>query len=274
MGRDGYQIPSVGRMIEKATVPARSVGIFWLGGCSLAFKSQKQQVYMVDPVFSDWKGEGPAGAIDVRPDLVLCTLQAPEGIDLSTLTHLATAFPEARFVGSEESRDWMIGRAGIAEWDEVPINPDRVHALEDEVQLDVRRLGVLDAVRVRVLPGAEEEAGGPWNVLFNFAGLQMCLVRRISGPEALEEICGAIRRRVDVLIWSLDGEGVEAAGEAVDRLRPRYAIPIGYDRLAGGRTAARRFRDLVGGIPGVKVYLFAEDYQEGLIYSRIMSRPR
>ena len=85
-GRSSYG--SVGRMLELAVVPIRSVGIFWLGGPSLAFKSSGERVYVVDPTDED-EDHSPIGAIDVRPDLVLCTLPPPAGLDLNTLTQMA-----------------------------------------------------------------------------------------------------------------------------------------------------------------------------------------
>ena len=77
-----------------------------------------------------------------------------------------------------------------------------------------------------------------------------------------------------MLIWSLSESGVAGAQEAIGRFSPRYAIPVGYDHLASGRSIAREFRTVVDKMSGVKAYLFAQDYMEGLIYSRIMSRRR
>ncbi len=268
------QYRSLSRLVEATEVPSRAVGLFWLGGPSLALKSSAQRVCVVDPVFSDRGEGGPVGATDVRPDLVLCTLGAGAGMDLSTLAHLATAYTDVTFAASEESRDWMIGRVGEAAWDEVPINPARVHTIDPLAPLDVRRLGLRDTLKITVLPDLDEEDESVWNTLFNFGGIHVCLVRAVSGPKGVERLCSAIRRRVDVLIWSLEREDVDGVLEGIARLHPRYAIPIGYDRSAGGSEAARRFREVVSAIRGVKAYLFPEDYLEGLVYSRIMSRRR
>ena len=265
---------SVGKLIEDVTVPPNAVGMFWLGGNSLALKSQKQQVYLIDPAFSQWDGGGPVGTIDVRPDLVICSLKVPGGLDLSTLTHISTAFSEVRFVGSDAGRDWMIGRGGIAKFDEVPVDPEKVKALQYGDRVDVRRLHVRDAVSIRMLPGADVDEQGCWNFAFTFSGLQICVIREVFGSEGLEELCGALPRRIDVLIWSLTESGVAGAQEVIGRLAPRYAIPVGYDHLKSGRSIAREFRTVVDGMSGVKAYLFAQDYMEGLVYSRIMSRRR
>ena len=261
---------SLHRLIDHAEIPARAIGIFWLGGPAVAFKTSAKCVYVVDPVFSDREDRGPVGAIDVRPDLVLCTLGAPEGIDVSSLSHIATAYPEARFVGSETSRDCMIGRGGHVGSDEVPINPARVHVIDPGLRMDIRRLGLRDSLRILALP--DGDGHGSMNTIFSFGALHVCLARRVSGSEGVDRLCEAARPKVDVLVWSLSGANHEVFPEAVERLRPRYAVPIGYDRGLDGRTAARTFREQAAGVTGVQVYLFPEDYMEGLVYSRIMRR--
>ena len=268
MHRDIPRISSVGRMVQKTIVPSRAVGIFWLGGCSLAFKSFKQQVYVIDPEFSDCKDQRPTGMIDIKPDLVLCTFQSLERVDLLTLNHIAGAFPSARFVGSKENRDWMTGSVPVTELDEGAISAERVHVLVDGMKLDVRRLGILDILRILALPSVESEARGFWNVLFYFGDLKILLVRGISRLGELEEIRNTIQGRIDVLIWSLNGDNLEIAGKMVGEIRPHYVIPIGYDRLANGRRMARWFWQLTRNTPGVKGYLFSEDYLEGMIYSK------
>ena len=262
---------SVGRMIERATVPPAAIGIFWLGGPSLAFKTPSRAVHLVDPFFVG--GESPVGAIDVRPDLVLCTHSDPEVLDLSTLAHIATAFPDARFVGSAAARKWMTGRGGIFAWDEVPIAPGRVRVVAPGERLDVRSMGIGDALRIHVLE-EDDEGCRPWNVLLSFSGIRVLVVRHAPDTESVDRLCEAVTRRVEILIWPLGTPGTVDSAEAISRLRPRYAIPIGYDRVAGGRRAARRFREGVGALDGVKVYLFPEGYLEGLVYARIVRRRR
>lgn len=263
---------SLGRMLERTEVPQRSVGIFWLGGPSLAFKSPAQCVYVIDPVFSDREDGGAIGAIDVRPDLVLCTLEGPSGLDVSTLTHLASAYPQAQFVAGETGRDWMIGRLGDAHEDEVPINPARVHVLEPPDALDVHRLSLRDVLRITVLSDAA--AGPPWDMLFNFGGIRIFLVRGETDLERLAQVRARIRQRVDVLLWPLRRPDVEAERKGVALFHPRYVIPIEYDRSTDGRSVLRQFRQSVTEVRGVKAYLFPEDYREGLVYSRIMRRKR
>ena len=265
---------SLGELIARTKIPANTVGIFWLGGLSLVFKSVRQRVYLFDPMVASWAGGSHVGTIDIRPDLVFCSVSPGELLDLGALTHLASAFPEARFVGSANSRDAMIGRHAEDVWQEMPIEPGRVHALEHEMRLDVRQVGVADSLRVRILNDGDAQADPPWNLLLSFSGVQICLVQKITSEEDVTFICEAIRRRVDVLLWSFPGAQMAFAGSLLDQLRPGYAIPFAYDRVPQGRDLARKFRELVGRIPGVKTYLFAEDYMEGLLYSRIMSRKR
>ena len=265
-------IRTPGQLIAQTEIPQRSFGTFWLGGHSLAFKSARQKVYLIDPAFSNG---GPVGTIDIRTDLVFCTLPAPDGIDLSTLTHLSMAFPENRFVGSSRTRDWMIGRGGIADWDEVPVDPDKVHALEHDLRLDVRQVRVDDALKIRIIPGPEGETLEPWNVLFNCGGgLLACLVRYGEGQDAVDALVNATTRRLDMMLWSLGPDNLAEAIEVIRERKPRYAVPIGYDLISGGRDLSRQFREEIGKIGGVQVYLFADDYMEGAIYSRIMSRAK
>lgn len=265
---------SLGELISRTKIPANTVGIFWPGGTSLVFKSVRQRVYLFDPVSANWAGGSRAGAIDIRPDLVFCSSGAGEGVDVSALSHLAAAFPEARFVGSESARDAMIGRYVDDDWAEMPIEPGRVHALEQELRLDVRQVGVSDSLRIRVLNDAEGACEQPWNWLLSFSGLQLCLVQRLEQMADVETLCEAIRRRVDVLLWALPGASQSLAADLLDQMRPGFAIPFAYDRLPNGGELARQFRDMAARTPGVKTYLFAEDYMEGLLYSRIMSRKR
>ena len=218
--------------------------MFWLGGPSLAFKSPSQMVYVIDPVFDASGDQGPVGAIDIRPDLVICTLRPPAGIDVSTLSSLATAYPDAQFVSSAGGRDAMIGRDGTWSGDDVPVNPARVHAMNPGATLDVRTYGLRDSLKVRPLP---VNPNGPWSVFYNFGSIQVCVMR---GTDL----------------------GVGVLG--VSAVRPRYVIPIGYDRHARGGERARRLREEVAGISGVKAYIFPDNYMEGLVYSRIMSRQR
>jgi hypothetical protein len=264
---------SLGELISRTKVPANTVGIFWPGGSSMVFKSVRQRVYIFDPSSAQWTNSSRVGTIDIRPDLVFCSVGPGEHLDLSALTHLAAAFPEARFVGSSLGRDAMIGRHGNAML-EMPIDPERVHALEHELRLDVRQVGVADGLRVRVLPGVDGDDTQPWNLMLSFSGLQICLLQRIQSEEGVTKICEAISRRVDVLLWSFQGAQMPFAASLLDQMRPGYAIPFAYDQLAMGRDMARAFRELVGRTPGVKTYLFAEDYMEGLLYSRIMSHKR
>jgi hypothetical protein len=125
-----------------------------------------------------------------------------------------------------------------------------------------------------VLPGVDGDDTQPWNLMLSFSGLQICLLQRIQSEEGVTKICEAISRRVDVLLWSFQGAQMPFAASLLDQMRPGYAIPFAYDQLAMGRDMARAFRELVGRTPGVKTYLFAEDYMEGLLYSRIMSHKR
>ncbi|MFT5370319.1 MAG: hypothetical protein ACI8V2_005301 [Candidatus Latescibacterota bacterium] len=263
---------SLGELISGTKVPANTVGIFWPGGSSLVFKSVRQRVYIFDPMVASWASGSRVGPIDIRPDLVFCSVAPGEHLDLPALTHLASAFPEARFVSSASSRDAMIGRNAKDVWDEIPIEPGRVHALEQELRLDVRQVGVGDSLRVRVLHGVDGNLAPPWNLLLSFSGVQVCLIQRLNSEDEAKEICEAIRRRVDVLLWSFPGAHMSFAADLLDQMRPGYAIPFAYDRLPNGGERARKFRDLATRTPGVKTYLFAEDYMEGLLYSRIMSR--
>jgi hypothetical protein len=136
--------------------------------------------------------------------------------------------------------------------------------------MDIRRLGLRDSLRILALPDGDGK--GPMNAIFSFGALHVCLVRRVSGSEGVDRLCEAARPKVDVLVWSLTGANLEAFPEAVERLRPRYAVPIDYDRGVDGRSAARAFKEQAAGVSGVQVYLYPEDYMEGLVYSRIMRR--
>lgn len=265
---------SLGELISRTKVPANTLGIFWPGGASLVFKTVRQRVYLFDPMVGSWAGASRVGAIDIRPDLVFSSVAPGDDLDLSALTHLASAYPEACFVSSDVGRDAMIGRHTDNIWDEIPIEPGRVHALEQELRLDVRQLGVADSFRARVLYDEPNGGAPPWNMLLSFGGLQICIIQSVDTQEDVAFINQSIRRRIDVLLWSFPGAPMVFAGEILDHLRPGYAIPFAYDRLPKGRDLARKFRDLVGRIPAVKTYLFSEDYMEGLLYSRIMSRKR
>ena len=275
MKGSGDRSSGVHRVIQNAEVPRRSIAVFWLGGPSIAFKSSGQRVYLVDPRFSE-REEGGAhvGVIDVRPDVVFCTSDEPEYLDLSTLTHLASAYPEAKFLGKDEVRDRMIGRSGDGSPDGERIRKERVHLLEGTHWFDVRRLGMPDRLRIGALPGPEGDSEGSYGALLNFAGLLVGLVRDSLSQEAAGLLQVALRRRIDVLLWSMDGGDMEAAGESVGRLCPRYAIPFGYDRYTRGQKDARRFREMVQRTKDVKTYLFPGDYREGLVYTRIVSRRR
>jgi hypothetical protein len=267
-GRMASGPATVSRLVANTKVPSRAVGVFWLGGVTVALKSHANRVYVFDPGFQSLEGGGPVGAIDVRPDLVVCTFHSPSQFNLSSLMNLSTAFPEARFAGSHYAREWMIGRDGSGE---VSVSPGRVVTVAPGESLDVRTLGISDRVRLHVLEDASD-GPEPWNLLMTFSGIRVCLIRRATEPERLERLCEAMSRRPDLLIWSLEGEQIDRLGESLQRLHARYVLPVGYDRLPGGGDIARRFRDLADGIKGTEAYLFPEDYQEGLIYSRLLKR--
>jgi len=265
---------SLGELISRTKIPANTVGVFWPGGSSLVFKSVRQRVYLCGPMVASWAGGSRVGAIDIRPDLVFCSVSPGDQLDLSALTHLASAFPEARFVGSASSRDAMIGRLAQNIRDEMPIEPGRVHALEEELRLDVRQVGVSDSLRVQILHGLDGQGEPPWNLLLSFSGLQVCLIQNANTEEDVDHICTSIRRRIDVLLWSCLGVPSVLSASLLDQMRPGFAIPYAYDCVPKGGAVARNFRDMAARTPGVKTYLFAEDYMEGLLYSRIMSRKR
>ena len=262
--------PSLSRLLDRSEIPSRAVGIFWLGGPSLVLKSPSQRVYLFDPEFSNWNGRIPVGAIDVRPDVVIGTGVSRSGLDISTLTRLAAAFPDVRFVASEASRDEMIGRSGHVS-DEVPINPARVHEITSGDRLNVRSLGIRDSLSVDFVLDEARPPEVALDLVINISGIRLCLIRGSCSPEGLERHA-AKNRRIDVVIWTLESENLDPVCEAVAKLHPRNVIPIGYDRLAGGVSVAKQFKAVVSLVRGVKVYLFPEDYLEGFLYSRIMSR--
>jgi len=257
----------VSRLVARTDIPSKSVGIFWLGGASVALKSPANKVYVFDPGMRPMEDGGPVGPTDIRPDLVVCTFHSPTRFNLASLTNMSTAFPDVRFAGSETVREWMMGKGSA---DDIPVNPGRVATLRPGDTREVNSLGVQDRVRLRVL-GDVGDALNPWNVLMTFSGLRICLVRQTAGGR-LDRLCEEVVRRPDVLIWSLEGKTLEGAREGLSRLRPRYAVPVGYDSLSSGGQLARRFRDLVDEMPSTRSYLFPDDYLEGLIYSRVMHR--
>ena len=168
----------------------------------------------------------------------------------------------------------MIGRGGMHAWDEAPIDPGRVYAIGSGERLDVRKLGVRDLLKVQMLPSEDEEGECSRNALLNFAGIHICLVRDADTPNGVDRLCEAVDRRVDVLIWPVASRHAAGACEAVARLKPHYVVPVGYDCFSGGRTAVRRLREAIVEIGGTKVYIFPDDYLEGLLYSRVMRKRR
>ena len=87
--------------------------------------------------------------------------------------------------------------------DEVLENPSRVHVMTFDEVLDVRRLAIKDAVRIRVHPDFHEKESGSWDSMFNSYGIYVCVIRGDKSLERLARLRASIRRRVDVLIWSL-----------------------------------------------------------------------
>jgi hypothetical protein len=263
---------SLGALISRTKIPANTLGIFWPGETNLVLKSVQQRVYMFDPTSTIGTGGSRLGTIDIRPDLVFSSVAPGARLDLSAMTHLASAFPDTLFVGSPTSRDAMIGRHAHEPTDEIPIDPARVHALEHDLRLDVRKIGVSDTFRIHILPGPDGSAAQPWNMLLSFAGIHVCVIQHLPDGDHCQAVANAVRRQIDVLLWALPGAQIAVAGDLLQALRPGYAIPFAYDRLPSGRELARQFRDLAAQTPGVKTYLFAEDYMEGLLYSRRISR--
>lgn len=262
---------SLADLIGRTKVPANTVGIFWPGGCSMVFKSVQQKVYLFDPVATLWAAASRAGGVDIRPDLVFSSVAPGDTFDFATLCALATAFPDVQFAGSSKCCDVLIGRTDILA-DVMPIAPWRVQALEQGLHFDVRSAGVPDGLRIRVLAPSNKLPEPPWNLSLHFSKVQIAWVQNLVDAEHVDEIAHAVRQRVDVLLCSCANLNMVLAMQLVERLKPGYAIPFAHDCLDNGREIARSFREGVGQIPGVKSYLFADDYMEGLLYSRLMSR--
>ena len=264
---------SAGRMIAKAKVPARSVAIFWLGGPTVALKSERQVVYLIDPSFRKPEGRRTVGGIDVKPDLVLSSTHRPRDLDTSSFSNLSLAFPEAQFAAVETSRDALIGRDATLDG-ELPLHPERVHTVEPLKAADVRGWTVRDATKLHFLPGGTDgPVGRFYNVLLNIGGLRIALVRGVEKDGDVDALFSLAPKRIDVLLWSMNVYSDGAFESVLGRLNPRWCVPIGYDASPSGPDRARQLRDAVQEA-GIKAYLFPESVLEGLVYSRLMRPSR
>lgn len=95
------EMGEVARDIASAEPPPQSVAMWWLGQASIALRGAGTTLY-IDPFFSDYPNRlvpPPfAPAMAAPADYVLCTHEHADHFDPQTLSGLAQASPNARFV--------------------------------------------------------------------------------------------------------------------------------------------------------------------------------
>lgn len=127
---------------EDLPVAARAVGIHWFGQNSFALKDAAGTIVQIDPYFPRQRpaetfrhARPPLHEAALRTDFVLLTHDHGDHTCIESILRLAAAYPEARYVGPEESIDRIRGAgvapdrtAVIAAGGEAPMGSMRAHA--------------------------------------------------------------------------------------------------------------------------------------------------
>lgn len=218
--------------IMSAAVPAGSVRLWRLAQAGFVVRGAGRTV-LLDPWLSDWlETSGPDNPEPVRratpapcrpeelpaTDLVCCTHEHPDHLDLDTLRAVAERSPGARFVVPAPLAD-LVARAGI--------DAARVVGVEAERPVTVAGVGIVG------LPAPHAFAAGA------LGGYDFW-----TDDEGRHRSLGYVLRMGDVTLFH-GGDTVRAPGDA-DRLRREHIdvalLPV------NGRDAMRERMGLVGNL--------------------------
>ncbi len=128
------------RILED-TIEKDYLGIYWLAQAGFVFKTPSNKIVYIDPYISDYVERlagfkrmmaCPIAAEDVVADLVVCTHEHPDHLDLDALPIIAKNL-RTHFAGPTEC---------MKEFQKMEIPEDRCHLLEEGKQLAVEGIDV------------------------------------------------------------------------------------------------------------------------------------
>ena len=123
------------------TIEKGSLGIYWLAQAGFTFKTPSNKIVYIDPYLSDFVERlagfkrmmaAPIAAEDVVADLVVCTHEHPDHLDLDALPVIAKN-PRSHFTGPTEC---------MKEFEKMGIPENRRHLLEEGKTLNIAGIGV------------------------------------------------------------------------------------------------------------------------------------
>ncbi len=206
--------------IVQDTIENGCLGIYWLAQAGFVFKTPSNKIVYIDPYLSDYVERlagfkrmmaCPIAAVDVVADLVVCTHEHADHLDLDALPIIAKN-PRTHFAGPTEC---------MKEFQKMGIPEDRCHLLEEGKRVTVEGIDVH-----AVYADHGELAPDALGVVVDLEGIKVYH----TGDTAFrpEEFKPAIGMSPDVLIPCINGAygnlNSEEAALLVRAVNPRLAI--------------------------------------------------
>lgn len=211
--------------IERTTVPAGSVALWWLAQAGFVFKAGNGTVIYLDPYLSNAveKAFGfkrlslaPVSAEEVNADWLISSHEHLDHLDTEAVPIIARNNPRCRFAGPESCQP-ELARCGIRESRLLCLTPDTRH--------DLNGIGLYTA---RADHGALSPSA--LSLLFDFGGVRVLF----TGDTALRTdwMKPLIDRKPDVLLPCINGKfgnlDSNQAAQLTAAVRPRAVIPCHF----------------------------------------------
>lgn len=227
--------------------PEQAIALWWLGQSSFVLRSNTLTIYL-DPFFSLYPGRlvavpFPAEAAP-EADLVLCTHDHLDHLDLPTVQGLGQSSPRARFVVPVPCVEGILA-AGIAPERVVGVQPD------EEWELDTARIYPLPALHGNVAPPAVydfglAESGGKYRYLGYVIELNGVRIYHAGDTLVYDGLVERLRKlAVDVALLPINGRSYfreqqnivgnldeREAADLAAAAGVRLLIPMHYDMFA------------------------------------------
>jgi L-ascorbate metabolism protein UlaG (beta-lactamase superfamily) len=233
--------------ITRTTLPEQAIALWWLGQSGFVLRDNTLTIYL-DPFLSNHPARlvpAPFPA-EVGPpaDLVLCTHDHLDHLDLPTIQGIGQSSPHARFVVPAPSVEQVIA-AGIA--------PDRIIGVQpdEEWQLDTARVFPLPALHGNTAPPAVydfgfAESGGKYRYLGYVIELNGVRVYHAGDTLVYDGMVERLRKlAIDIALLPINGRGYfreqqdlvgnldeREAADLAAAVGVKLLIPMHYDMFA------------------------------------------
>ncbi len=223
--------PGLEGEISRAYVPERGVTFFWLGQGGFAFKTDQDEVLVVDPYISnacktprlappalvprDVRGDYERSQKTLMPDYILCTHDHLDHTDPDAIPELAET-SQARFVGPPLSGKVF-----------------RDKGLPDERIIQMSRGDTKNLGSVKVTAVYAKHTDDSVGYVLDFGGVTVYITGDTLWDARLTEVA---RYKPDILMVCVNGKwgnmNVSEAARLTTELRPKIVVPMHWGMFA------------------------------------------